>query len=65
MQTLKVRGCLPSGRGVNRASMHYDNMVALHSGNRDGVVSMIRHSQERGFSQRNHHIERRRRIQGV
>ena len=39
MQTLEVGRCLPSGRGVNCASTHYFNMVVLHSGNRDGVVS--------------------------
>ena len=38
MQTLKVGRCEPSGPGVNRAST--TNMVALHSGNRDGAVSM-------------------------
>ena len=40
MQTLEVGRCLPSGRGEKRACTHYDNMVALHSGNRDGAVSM-------------------------
>ena len=40
MQTLEVGRCLPSGRGVKRASTHYNNMVALHSENGDGVVSM-------------------------
>ena len=39
-KTLEVGRCLPSGRGVNRASTHYDTVVALHSGNRDGVVSV-------------------------
>ena len=40
MQILKVGRYLPSGLGVKRASTHYNNIVALHSGNRDGVVSM-------------------------
>ena len=31
---------MPSGRDENRASSHYDSTVALHSGNRDGVVSI-------------------------
>ena len=38
MQTLKVGRCLPSGQGAKHASTHYDNMVALHSGNGDGVL---------------------------
>ena len=40
MQTLEIGRCFPSGRGVKRASTHYDNIVALHAGDRDGVVSM-------------------------
>ena len=40
MQTLEVGRCLPSWRGENRVSTHCDSRVSLHSGNRDGVVSM-------------------------
>ena len=40
MQTLRVRRWLPSGRSENCASVHCVNMVALRSGNCDGVDSM-------------------------
>ena len=38
--TLEVGRCLPSGQGENRASTHCNNIVVLHSGNHDGVISM-------------------------
>ena len=40
MQTLEVGRCLPSGRGVNRASTYYDKHGCVAFWTRDGVVSM-------------------------